>query len=143
MGKTICDLHDIVQNNGKTIKQNNMEIKHNIPIGKKVYIESKEYNYSFGFRLFRGIVEIYSHDRDCDGTPLYSVIEKDKSIINHYMNLLNIEKRYAEHIAGVRHGFSEGSLLKLDNDLIIEDISEDYFDELHYKYIEMKNKKGI
>ena len=58
---------DIVEANGKTWKENNLEIKHNIPLGKLVEInwENGEYN---GVRLF-----VVSHGRDCDGTPLYGL----------------------------------------------------------------------
>lgn len=52
----------IVEANGKTIKQNNLELQHNLPVGQKVY---SRYMKEFG--------EIKSLGRDCDGTPLYQV----------------------------------------------------------------------
>ena len=64
---------DIVEANGKTWKENNLAIEHDIPIGTLVeityqneYEEPEESNY--GLRLF-----VVNHSRDCDGTPLYDM----------------------------------------------------------------------
>jgi hypothetical protein len=62
---------DIVQENGKTVKQNNLEKTHSIAIGSLVEIQNDsdygEENTN-GLRLF-----VVDHARDCDGTPLYSL----------------------------------------------------------------------
>ena len=59
---------DITEENGKTIRENNLSIKHKIPIGQLVELRSdSDYGWE-GIRLF-----VTSHTRDCDGTPLYSV----------------------------------------------------------------------
>lgn len=52
----------IVESNGKTIKESNMQKNHKIPIGSLV--EDTE----TGIRAFVAL-----HTRDCDGTPLYSL----------------------------------------------------------------------
>ena len=64
---------DLVESNWKTWKENNLAIKHDIPIGtlveityKSEYEEPEESNY--GLRLF-----VVNHSRDCDGTPLYDM----------------------------------------------------------------------
>lgn len=61
---------DIVEANGKTVKQNNLEIPHNIPIGSLVEITYKDSDEddTFGLRLW-----VVGHTRDCDGTPLYAI----------------------------------------------------------------------
>ena len=64
-------VHDIVESNGKTIKENNLKLEHSVELGKLIEIitwdeESKE-NYG-GIRLF-----VTNHTRDCDGTPLYTL----------------------------------------------------------------------
>lgn len=65
---------DIVEENGKTIRQNNLEKKHNIPLGSLVEIISKDDEndepgeHRHGLRLF-----VTGHTRDCDGTPLYAL----------------------------------------------------------------------
>lgn len=64
---------DLVEDNGMTVKQNNMQLKHKIPLGALVeisydsqYEEPKDN--TNGLRLF-----VVEHARDCDGTPLYGL----------------------------------------------------------------------
>lgn len=64
---------DIVEENGKTWKENNLAIEHDIPIGTLVEITYKsdyeeENESKYGLRLF-----VVNHSRDCDGTPLYDM----------------------------------------------------------------------
>lgn len=69
----IVMVSDIVEANGKTIRQNNLEREHDISIGSLVEItcdpewEDPE-NPRNGLRLF-----VVNHSRDCDGTPLYDM----------------------------------------------------------------------
>lgn len=66
-------IHDTVEANGKTIKENNLALTHQIPIGALVEVK---YDVWYGdgtcakihARLF-----VVSHNRDCDGTPLYAL----------------------------------------------------------------------
>lgn len=52
---------DIVESNGKTIRENNLEIKHRLKVGDRVSIKDN-------------VCTFVCHlDRDCDGTPLYSL----------------------------------------------------------------------
>ena len=69
----ITFVSETVEQNGKTIKQNNLEKKHNIELGTLVEITSDdslhdEEDQHNGLRLF-----VVQHTRDCDGTPLYSL----------------------------------------------------------------------
>jgi hypothetical protein len=68
----IVMVSDIVEGNGKTIRQNNMEKTHEIPLGALVEITSEDSIYeddpTNGLRLF-----VVNHSRDCDGTPLYDL----------------------------------------------------------------------
>lgn len=73
------NLADMVEENGKTVRENNEALKHNIPLLTLVEVESDDPDRN-GLRLF-----VVEHSRDCDGTPLYSlsfdknsVIERDK-----------------------------------------------------------------
>jgi hypothetical protein len=65
---------DIKLEDGRTIKEHNMDLKHNIPLGTLVEIVAPDSDYETeeymrnGLRLF-----VVRHDRDCDGTPLYSL----------------------------------------------------------------------
>lgn len=79
----IIMVSEIVQSNGKTWKENNLSIKHDIPLGTLVEIVYKcEYEENFestyGLRLF-----VVNHSRDCDGTPLYDM-SFDKNSYNEY-----------------------------------------------------------
>ena len=58
----IIAFSQIVESNGKTIRENNMEIQHKLSVGTQVYS-----------RYMKRSGEIKSLNRDCDGTPLYSV----------------------------------------------------------------------
>lgn len=67
----MLNVSDIVEANGKTVKQNNMAQVHNISIGTLVEILPDSFsddddNDEAGLRLF-----VVGHGRDCDGTPLY------------------------------------------------------------------------
>lgn len=59
-------LGDIVESNGKTLKENNLAIPHNIPL--ESLVEVKDENGEPGVRLY-----VVAHLRDCDGTPLYGL----------------------------------------------------------------------
>ena len=61
-------IHDIVEENGKTIKENNLAISHDIPIDTLVEIKSESECVSeyWGIRAY-----VAGLSRDCDGTPLY------------------------------------------------------------------------
>lgn len=69
----IQTVHHIVEENGKTIRENNMEKQHDVPVGALVELVDKE-NYDeedkrdVGCRLV-----VVNHSRDCDGTPLYDL----------------------------------------------------------------------
>jgi hypothetical protein len=67
----IMMVSDIVEENGKTIRQNNLDLVHDIPLGTMVEIAADEYDdedSNSGLRLF-----VVNHSRDCDGTPLYDM----------------------------------------------------------------------
>ena len=62
---TIQLVPDLIESNGKTIRQNNMEKQHVIELGSLVEIDC-EYLDEHGMRVF-----VVEHTRDCDGEPLY------------------------------------------------------------------------
>lgn len=92
----IVNVSDIVEWNGKTVRENNLAIQHNIPIGTLVEIDSKgcceEWN---GCRLY-----VVAHERDCDGEPLYALSSKGYDIPEGEYQVLDKSE----------HGFSEGML---------------------------------
>lgn len=62
----ILNISDMVEENGKTLKENNLEIQHSIPLFTMVEVELEASDVENGLRYF-----VHSHSRDCDGTPLY------------------------------------------------------------------------
>lgn len=68
---------DIVEKNGKTVRENNSERKHIIPIGSLVEIlPDHDEDEEAGLRLY-----VVGHSRDCDQTPLYNLsFRKDAQV---------------------------------------------------------------
>lgn len=81
------DVADLINpESGKTYRQENSELRHNIPIGSLVEVETGE-------RLF-----VIKHNRDCDQTPMYSLG------MDHEIN------REDGVFSKLHHGYSEESL---------------------------------
>jgi hypothetical protein len=64
---------DIIESNGKTVYKNNMEKKHNVPIGTLVEVKYDRWHGDGACEKIHARLWVVSHDRDCDGTPLYSL----------------------------------------------------------------------
>jgi len=98
----ITNFSNIVEQNEKTIKENNLELKHNIPIGTLVEVKYDEW-YDDGacikahVRLF-----IVAHNRDCDGTPLYSLCRYKNIITSYFFPLY--------YRTSIKNGFIEDDL---------------------------------
>lgn len=73
----IHNLKDPTNKQNRTYREVNFEKKHNIPLGKLVELSS-------GVRLF-----VVSHNRDCDGTPLYSLCHDREDIIRKCQGFAN------------------------------------------------------
>ena len=58
---------DIVEKNGKTVRENNLSEKHKIPLGTLVEVDIGQSSHK-GVRLY-----VCAHNRDCDGSPLYTL----------------------------------------------------------------------
>lgn len=63
---SILNISDLVEANGKTWKENNLELQHSIPLFTMVEVELESSEVENGMRYF-----VQGHSRDCDGTPLY------------------------------------------------------------------------
>lgn len=107
---------DIVEENGKTWKENNLAIEHKIPLGTlcEVNWEGGEYN---GIRLF-----VVRHERDCDGTPLYGLsFNKEQNPPRDDVSPVVYTKDpkgafvYYHLEADILHGISEDSLTVIAN----------------------------
>lgn len=77
-GAILLSLSDRIEENGKTVKENNLTIPHKIPIGALVEVCNLDegYKHHEGVRLF-----VVYHQRDCDGTPLYCLSDNPDDTI--------------------------------------------------------------
>ena len=94
LNKTPCiiDVADLVNpESGKTYREENSELQHNIPIGSLVEVATGE-------RL-----TVVKHTRDCDKTPLYTL-----GLKNHFKDYENLEEY--QQWAPLYRGYSEESL---------------------------------
>jgi hypothetical protein len=118
MNKAIF-IGDIIEENGKSIKENNLEKKHNIPIGSLVEIKWDEWHGNGACWKVHARLWVVSHDRDCDRTPLYSISRWSPKFIQ---GLLDSGFPPPLLINGFKHsGFSEESLIPIE---ITEDLKD-------------------
>ncbi|TLX16393.1 hypothetical protein [Rhizobium sp. MHM7A] len=69
----IITVADLVEANGKTVRENNQGIPHELPLGALVEITTDCPIGEFG-SVYKGVrLFVVAHDRDCDGSPLYSL----------------------------------------------------------------------
>ena len=95
---TLVMIHDLVNpETGKTIKEENLEREHNIPVGSLVEVEWWQWFGDGACQWRKARLWVVSHDRDCDGTPLYSLSRWD-------------DPKWALESRDLHPGFSEGSL---------------------------------
>lgn len=104
---------DIVEANGKTIRENNREKSHEFALGSLVEVT---YNNS-GLRLY-----VVQHSRDCDGAPLYNLsfdLDIDKKIQEHkseqrdYKDYPTLYQTYLGRLEGAILRHYGGESLKL------------------------------
>lgn len=112
------NVSDMKEKNGKTWKENNLAKTHKYPIDSLVEVK---YDTWFGggactkvhARLF-----VFSHNRDCDGTPLYSLSQRRYSTINKGFRrgLPNTHEELAKSIIDqvVVNGMSEDSMTLIE-----------------------------
>ncbi len=72
--KPLFFIHDMVNpRTGKTYKQENLELMHNIPIGTLVEVKFDRWYGEGACMKVHARLWVVAHDRDCDGTPLYII----------------------------------------------------------------------
>lgn len=91
--------HNLVLDDGRTIKQHNLEQPHNIPIGALVELKFEETCGGGACMKVHARLWVVEHYRDCDGTPLYalgktrgSVRDRDMfcGFVEHRLTLVEI-----------------------------------------------------
>lgn len=72
----MMNIADTIEENGKTVRENNLSKEHDLPIGTLVEAKAMTLlddgaSIKYHARLF-----VAEHTRDCDGTPLYTLARK-------------------------------------------------------------------
>lgn len=96
---------DIIETNGKSRFENNMELVHSIPIGAlvEVNIENSKYD---KIRLY-----VVHYSRDCDGTPLYGLGYKNLKYFEDTPESTSFERNIFRYVnAKIYDGFSKECL---------------------------------
>ena len=65
----------LIEKNGKSIQQNNLNKPHNIPLGTIVHVEFNQTILQDKNVFIKGHANLFvvKHTRDCDGEPLYTL----------------------------------------------------------------------
>ncbi len=72
---TPINVSDMVEGNGRTVRENNMAILHNIPVGTLVEVKYDTWHGNGACSKIHARLWVIWHTRDCDGTPLYTLGE--------------------------------------------------------------------
>ncbi|EGQ8301885.1 hypothetical protein AKG60_19680 [Vibrio parahaemolyticus] len=95
---------DIVESNGKTIKENNFSLKHEYPIMSQVKVVYCDSWLSRESEVIQNAVKtglpfyVVQHIRDCDGTPLYAVsfvpltAAEDERLNEKYLSMVSNDR---------------------------------------------------
>lgn len=103
-GSLVC-ASDMVEKNGRTIRENNLEIRHNIPVGTLVEVKFSEWHGGGACERTEARLWVIGHGRDCDGTPLYCLsADRDAELY----------ERPGLYAKRVKSGFSEESLKPIE-----------------------------
>jgi hypothetical protein len=94
-------LHHLVEANGKTIRQNNLEKQHRFPVGTLVEVRFDTWFGDGACWKVHARLWVVEHTRDCDGTPLYSLSRWN-------------DAAFARQVHDIHHGFDEKSLTPIE-----------------------------
>lgn len=106
---TLIPFSSIVEPNGKTIRENNMEVAHNIPIGTLCEVKYDEWFGGGAGQKVHARMWVVSHNRDCDGTPLYALSPKR---LEEHLSLNT--QIFNGAVNRIKAGFSEESLTPIE-----------------------------
>jgi hypothetical protein len=72
---------DLVEENGRTIRENNLDRQHELPIGALVQVDNEcTGSGSQWTRVVQGYIAVLG--RDCDGTPLYYLTIREHDLLD-------------------------------------------------------------
>lgn len=108
---------DIVESNGKTVRENNLTQQHDIPIGTLVEVKYNTWFNDGACEKVHARLWVIGHGRDCDGTPLYNLSKfKDPLFVDGSLRIRGEEGWYLKKEAvldvanEVHAGYGRGSL---------------------------------
>jgi hypothetical protein len=112
---TIVMFSDIVEANGRTIRENNLDIQHKYPLGSivQVDIDLSHVGIEEGIEInLKGTCTLFvvGHNRDCDGSPLYILSDIP---VEYPLNSPSFSRErlvYRTLAKLVEHGYGEESL---------------------------------
>lgn len=124
------NVSELIESNGKTIKENNLLKNHNIPIGTLVEFPSED---------DKDILRAYivDHIRDCDGEPLYR-FSFDKEFAYSLQEDLKINKNkkslfYMENIGVVFGAHPEECINVVSNKDLLVDLNQNIGSLINFK----------
>ncbi len=100
---------DIRTDSGKTIKEENLEKVHGIPIDTLVEVKFDQWIGNGACKVVWARLWVVEHTRDCDGTPLYILAEKKSEDYKRAKEEGN--NLVAMLFTGAETGFAEGNLV--------------------------------
>jgi hypothetical protein len=108
MAAKIINVADIIEPNGKTIRENNRELTHGIPVGTLVEVQYDVWHGDGACSKVHARLYVLAHNRDCDGTPVYTLGYDPEAYVEYSKKQVN--KFTVNALCGVKGGFSESSL---------------------------------
>jgi len=97
-----------------TWREHNAKMTHSIPLGSLVEVKYDTWFGDGACVKVHARLWVVSHNRDCDGTPLYSLSDKKIEDIMHLAEYFGTGS-YDQFARVYEHGFSESSLTAVES----------------------------
>lgn len=112
---SIITFSSIMEDNGRTIRENNLDKEHLYQIGEvvEVDLDLSRPGHDDGIDInLKGICTLYvvGHGRDCDGAPLYSISDIPVEFPDGTSSFSHEKLVYRTLAKVVEHGYSEEAL---------------------------------
>jgi hypothetical protein len=133
VGSTICSISQMIEENGRTVRENNMERIHNIPVGTLVEVKFDNWHGDGACAKIHARMFVASCGRDCDGTPLYWLTHRKPPFYKfrdlmsgdadaHPQPITVNEFTFMENMYyGREGGFTESSLTVIDSNPLLSE----------------------
>jgi len=134
-------MSDLLEENGKTVMENNLEKEHKYPIGEIVEVtmgfgigwscdgivkddEGKEI--CLGLKEGTVVLYVVDHQRDCDGTPLYSLSDLKCKYPSYAKTFSEEWKCYRSFCNHFYHGIGEEDLKPVGHRITLYNTFQEY-----------------